>query len=86
MSGYNDAVMHYPGIFVKTEILTPLVGCLQSTPESFSGNCFQWRRAALPKIKLQFREQSCLGATPVTEASLIAQLVKNQPAAQEALV
>ena len=48
------------GIFVKTEILTPLVGCLQSTPESFSGNCFQWRRAALPKIKLQFREQSCL--------------------------
>ena len=60
MNGYNDVVMHYPCILVKTEVLTPLVGCLQSTPEPFFGNCFQWRSAALPKIKLQFREQFCL--------------------------
>ena len=64
MSGYSYAVVHHPGILVKSEILIPLVvwsvGCLQRTPESFSVNCFQWRGAALPKITPLFREQSCL--------------------------
>lgn len=64
MSGYSDAVVHHPGILVKSEILTPLavwsVGCSQCTPESFSGNCFQWRKAALLKITPLFRGQSCL--------------------------
>lgn len=42
---YVDAVVHWPGILIKTEILiSPVpqrVNCLQFTPESFSWNCLQ---------------------------------------------